>query len=605
MSKPESKIIGPFLGPRGETGVEIFIALPDKLSAEELTCRLYENSNEIQSCASSGQRDLYKLFSFRFENLQDDKTYEYRFFLSNGKPLDLEHGLTEENCRFQILGKNTEDKSFILMSCHNPFEKEKGSAEEGWVVWEQLFDHLREDKSVRLLVLAGDQLYNDDFEKEFIKKLAEKNKLQVKDDKEKIVEETRKRFIRQYQKYWSHPSYRKVLASTPSVAIWDDHDITDGWGSRPESFDPKEDTGFRKEWWEFFEIARDAFEVYQASRNAEPIHKQFFSSKLDWGDKRFVLADFRSERNSQKNQLWSKEHKDAVLGDLRETPRDIKQLFFVSPPGVLRTNFSTDRRMSSFSKSLFKLRRHIEKTKPWYVLQNRKRHLTISAFLIFGPLLLTCLLNYGFCEKMPLGVFCILYKFFISVLPIGGFLWLMWTVLSIIPDLVAKIPHLPDLSDDMEDGLSSGSNMESLKEIMECLTDLARDGKEVFILSGDIHLGGLTEIIDTRQDPHTQILQVVSSPISNKPMPKVVEGLTTTTSEMVIRESDNEKRLFARNIFYTSKRNFVQFFPDKKEDAIAFHFEGYEFPVVFPKRFVGLQEKKILEVTREPGAGRT
>ena len=600
MNKSKNKIIGPFLGPRGETGVEIFIALPDRRPTEELTCRLYENSSEVQSRTSSVQRDSYKLFSFRFENLDDNKTYEYRFFLPpdekspNEELLDLGCGLTEKDCRFQVLGKNAEDKSFVLMSCHNPFEKEKGSADEGWAVWEQISEHLQEDKTVRLLVLAGDQLYNDDFEKEFVKKLAEKNKLKIKDDKEKIVEETRKRFIKQYQRYWSHLSYRKVLASTLSVAIWDDHDITDGWGSRPESFDSKEDTGFKKNWWEFFEIARDAFGVYQASRNTEPIHKRSFSSKLDWGDKRFVLADFRSERNSQKKQLWSKEHENAVLGDLRETPGHIKQVFFVSPPGVLRTNFSTDRRMSSFSKNLFKLRRHIEKTKPRYVLQNRKRHLTISAVLIFGPLLLTCLLNYGFCEKVPSGVLCILYKFLISVLPVAGFLWLLWTVLSIIPGLVAKIPELPDLSDDMEDGLSSGSNMESLKEIMECLTDLAGKGKEVFILSGDIHLGGLTEIIDTRKEPRTQILQVVSSPISNKPMPKVVEGLTTTTSEMVIRESDSEKRLFARNIFYISKRNFVQFFPDKKEDAIAFHFEGHEFPVVFPKRFVELPREKGL-----------
>ena len=67
MSK--SEIIGPFLGPRGETGVEIFIALPDKLSTEELTCRLYENSNEIQSCASSEQKDIYKLFSFSYLKL--------------------------------------------------------------------------------------------------------------------------------------------------------------------------------------------------------------------------------------------------------------------------------------------------------------------------------------------------------------------------------------------------------------------------------------------------------------------------------------------------------------------------------------------------------
>ena len=439
ISEPESKIIGPFLGPRGETGVEIFIALPDEHSTEELTCRLYENSNEIQSCASSGQRDLYKLFGFRFENLEDDKTYEYRFFLSNGDPLDLGCGLTGEDCKFQVLGKNTEGKSFVLMSCHNPFEKEKGSAEEGWAVWEQLSEHLQEDKSVRLLVLAGDQLYNDDFEKEFIKKLAEKNKLQAKDDKEKIVEEARKRFIRQYQKYWGNLNYRKVLATTLSVAIWDDHDITDGWGSRPESFDSKEATGFKKNWWEFFEIARDAFKTYQASRNLDPIHEPCFSFKFDWGGRRFVLADFRSERNSEKKQLWSKEHENAVLGDLRETPEDIKQIFFVSPPGVLRTNFSTDRRMSSSSKNLFKLRRHFERNKPWYVIQNWKMSLIISVVLFLCPLLIS-LLNCSFCEKIPVAVFSILYMLFVVILPVFGSALLLWTIISNIPGLMAKIP---------------------------------------------------------------------------------------------------------------------------------------------------------------------
>ena len=119
MSKSEGKIIGPFLGPRGEAGVEIFIALPDEQHpTEDLNCRLYENGNEIKSCKCSWQKDFYKLFSFRFENLDDDKTYEYRFFMSDknsdtgGKPLDLEFGLTEEDCRFQVLGKNAEGQVF-------------------------------------------------------------------------------------------------------------------------------------------------------------------------------------------------------------------------------------------------------------------------------------------------------------------------------------------------------------------------------------------------------------------------------------------------------------------------------------------------------------
>ena len=156
----------------------------------------------------------------------------------------------------------------------------------------------------------------------------------------------------------------------------------------------------------------------------------------------------------------------------------------------------------------------------------------------------------------------------------------------IIPWLIPLAPELPDLSDDMEDGLSSDSNMESLKEIMDCLTKLAETGKEVYILSGDIHLGGLTEIIDTRNgDKNSHILQIVSSPISYKPMPKVVAGLTTTSSEMVVRDCAKDKRLFARNIFYLSKRNFAQIFPDREDKAIVFHFEGHKIPTAFPKKF--------------------
>lgn len=582
ISKPENRVIGPFLGPRGKTGVEIFIALPDH-STKKLICKLYENRGEIKCCCPCERGDIYGLFRFKFEDLDEKKTYRYKFFLSCREPLDIGDGLTEEDCEFRVLGgTQDEDKSFILMSCHNPFEREKGSADYGWTVWDQLSKHLKKDKKTRLLILAGDQLYNDCFEKKFLKKLAKKNNLESKAEKERILEETRRRFIKQYHKYWNHPSYRKVLASTLSVAMWDDHDITDGWGSRPESFDPKEVTGFRKEWWDFFKIAREAFRIYQASRNTEPIHKGAFSFKLDWGDKRFVLADFRSERNSQRDKLWSKEHKEAVLGGLRETPKEIKQVFFVSPSGVLRTNISVDRRISFFSRSLFKLRRYFERTRPCYTIYKWKRSVAISVLFLFFPLLLS-LLDRGFCEKISSSFLC---TFLVSILPVFGLLLLLWTAVSNIPRLMAKIPELPDLSDDMEDSLSSSSNMESFKEIMECLTDLVRKGKEVFILSGDIHLAGLTEIIDTRRDPSAQILQVVSSPISNKPMHKVVEGLTTTTSEIVIRKSDKEKRLFARNIFYTSKRNFVQFFPDREQGVAAFHFEGHEFPVVFPKRFV-------------------
>ncbi len=576
MKEENSKIIGPFLGPRGKTGVEIFIALPEH-QITNLTCKIFESNNknnEIKSYNSQiDEGDIYRLFSFTFEGLNDNKTYTYEFF-SNDKPLPLEGGLTREDCNFRVLGENSEEKSFILMSCHNPFEEEKGSADDGWAVWRELSNYLKKDKNVRLLVLAGDQVYNDDFEKKSLEKL--------KKPDESIEIELKKRFISQYQKYWGNISYRKVLSSTLSVAMWDDHDITDGWGSRPESFCSKEDTGFKKNWWKFFEIASDVFKTYQASRNQKPVHK--FSSFLEWGDKKFVLADFRSERNSKKNQLWTDVHKNKVLSELKETPEEIKQVFFVSPVIALRINFSDDRRISAFSKSLFRLRRYIEKNKPWYIIQNWKCSFLISAIFFLSPLIVS-VLNCSLCDKLPIEVFSILYLLIVVAFPIIGSVLFIWTIISRFPALMTKIPHLPDLSDDMEDGLSSSSNIKSLKEIMDCLTNLARKGKEVYILSGDIHIGGLTEIIDTREEPKIQMLQIVSSPISNNPMQKPVAGFTTTTSEMVLRECSDEKRLFARNIFYNSKRNFAQIFPDRKEGTIAFHFEGHQFPTVFPKKF--------------------
>ncbi len=576
MNKNKVKIIGPFLGPHGETGVEVFIALPHKSEIEKIECQILYEDKKIDSKESQVKNELYRLFSFKFENLEDNRLYKYKF-LSNGQSLDLEGGLTEEDCRFQILGKNDIEKSFILMSCHNPFKQKNGSAGEGWEMWRKLSEHLKKDKNVRLLVLGGDQIYNDDIEKEFI------NKLKQEDADGEIKKSLQERFIEQYQKYWGNISYRKVLASTLSVTMWDDHDITDGWGSRLESFNSKEESGFKKNWWKFFETAKESFKIYQASRNPKPIHK--FSSILNWGDMKFVLADFRSERNSSKNQIWTEEHKNKILDNLKQTPDHIKKIFFVSPVVAFRTNFLGDKRISELFRFIFKLKTDVEKNKPWYVIQKWKLWLPISALCFLSPLLVS-ILNCSLCGKIPIPIFSILYFIFVILLPIIGSIILILIILSYIPKGIAAIPELPELSDDMEDGLSSDSNRKSLNEIMEVLTELARKGKEIFILSGDIHAGGLTEIVDTRKGSALQMLQIVSSPISYSPMPKSVLGLTTTTSEMELRNCNDEKKLFARNIFYISKRNFAQIFPDQEEKAISFYLEGHQFPISFPKRFL-------------------
>lgn len=62
-----------------------------------------------------------------------------------------------------------------------------------------------------------------------------------------------------YKKFWDNVHYRKVLCYLPAILMWDDHDITDGWGWREDSFVDTESATFKPEWARLFEAARGAF----------------------------------------------------------------------------------------------------------------------------------------------------------------------------------------------------------------------------------------------------------------------------------------------------------------------------------------------------------
>ena len=582
--KSPKRIIGPFLGPRGTTGISIGIGLPDH-KINKLTCKLIESDQCVKpKICDIKKDDIFCLFQFKFENLDPQKEYKYKFYDPDENQLDLGNKLKYADCKFRVLGED-KNSSFVMLSCHNPFEEEKGSADEGWAMWKKLNSFLKENNSVRLILLGGDQVYNDDLEKTCIENNGTKSNLSENEIKNK--------FISQYQKYWEDISYRKIFASIPSLAMWDDHDITDGWGGREESFLNKSSSEFKKHWWNYFLIAKEAFEKYQFSRNDDKkIHnlpEGVFSSFLDWGKNRFILCDFRSEKNSRKKNLWSEEHKNAVMNFIKNSPEKIKKIFFLSPVVPLRTNFKGDSRLGIISLSLFKLRKWTNKNNFIFIKYQRCiliLALLIFVFSIFIPLLkcTECILESSI-STVSLSI--IQAAFFIT----SFFIFLSYGIFYLLR-CVSKIPHLPDLSDDIEDGLSSKTNLESLKEILDILITTIKDkdkDKEIFILSGDIHLGGLTEILDTNDNDEAtaSILQIVSSPIAYKPMPKQVAGFTTTSSEMVLREVSDSKRLFARNIFYISKRNFVQIIPDKidKAEGIKFFLEDHKVPLVFPYKF--------------------
>lgn len=580
---PEVSLIGPFLSSHRPGHIRICLGLPGSATRagrkqkkiRTLRCTLLLDGQTLGGASAAPRHPVYRTFVFDFENLPAGAVLQYRFS-SEGRDLELEGGLEPGDCRFRIHGPWSEADSLVLCSCHNPYElagyeqktrlrlKMHGImawfaqtfnqtppvlpdnlGRPRWGMWTRLMNLEEEDPSLRLLVLGGDQVYNDDVETEFLGKLAP-----PRPDKA-FVDDLRARFIRQYQLYWQHPDYRKVLARLPSVAMWDDHDITDGWGGREKSFQGFKGTEFAPRWRLYFKVAQEVFAHYQAVRNPDPLAglpPDAQSTRLDLEPLgSLVLADLRSEKNSRLRQLVSPGHETVLHDTLRAGPG--RRLLLLVPVVPVRTNIHDDERLVGLFKVWLLLQTLLEK----YPLIPYAIDWMTSKLLFTAVIALAALVAWGETwqdRAVFLGTGLVLgFAFLLAQACITAF----------------NSQALPELTDDLEDGLSAKQNLPVLNRLLESLFSWQRQapGRQAAILTGDIHTLGLSEILEERAEGGVQsIPQIVSSPMAYYPMPKPVEGFTTTTSEIGLYQ-DASVRRYARNITYISKRNFCQLFPGR------------------------------------------
>ncbi len=102
-------------------------------------------------------------------------------------------------------------------------------------------------------------------------------------------------FSRLYLENWSQPEVAQLLASVPSVMVWDDHDIMDGWGSHPAQL--HHCPVFQG----IFSVARESFELFQRQMMGAPspatLHGQaHHNSAYRIGSLGLLVLDMRSER---------------------------------------------------------------------------------------------------------------------------------------------------------------------------------------------------------------------------------------------------------------------------------------------------------------------
>jgi hypothetical protein len=122
------------------------------------------------------------------------------------------------------------------------------------------------------------------------------------------------------------------MCALPAVMMWDDHDITDGWGSRVDSY-VGETSEFKPEWKRLFESAFQAFSLMQASRNPptlapNPRDGLDFGFRIGpWG---FVFMDLRTNRNLRQGRIITPDQLDRIRNWVEANRREMHTLFVAS-----------------------------------------------------------------------------------------------------------------------------------------------------------------------------------------------------------------------------------------------------------------------------------
>lgn len=145
--------------------------------------------------------------------------------------------LGDEAWRFYLPGQ--QEKPRIAYASCNGFSdyKQMSCTDNPYALWQAMADTHREEP-FSLLIMGGDQVYADAIWSN-IEPLRKWNELErstkVSRKATKAMKVQIDRFYSTlYVDRWNRPDIARMLASIPSIMMWDDHDIFDGWGSYPE-----------------------------------------------------------------------------------------------------------------------------------------------------------------------------------------------------------------------------------------------------------------------------------------------------------------------------------------------------------------------------------
>ena len=175
-----------------------------------------------------------------------------------------------------------------LLSCNGVFRVT--DLNRRYLLWRELKEQVLSGK-VDLLIHAGDQIYADSIYMRQIGSVAASS--------EEKLESLTSEYRQIYFNTWSDPEIQAVLESCPSLMMWDDHDIYDGYGSHGDDSSPLAQT--------IFAAAKKAFWEFQAQKNPERFSDHSFAFSTMIGDIALLMLDGRTNRMWKEGSVLGKE----------------------------------------------------------------------------------------------------------------------------------------------------------------------------------------------------------------------------------------------------------------------------------------------------------
>ncbi len=303
-----------------------------------------DNRNAKPKTLLEHRNERVTLFDLEIDLENEELEIRYSFTTESDSDTDQKY----KDIPIHIPQKDIASIRMAFASC-NGFSTRKGTQKIDDINerWKNLKRIHEENGGYQLLMLGGDQIYADSIWDVVpsIKEWSELNKedRQAYKPSSQMRKEIDDFYFYLYKSAWQKES-AEIMGRIPTLMMWDDHDIFDGWGSYPEEQQNCEVYN------EIFKIARKYFGIFQLRQSAESLtqwtqskpficNKQFTFGHL-LGKTALLILDTRSERSWDEvisNQSW-KEIFD-WLNDIKKS--SIKHLLVVTGVPVSYVDFNS------------------------------------------------------------------------------------------------------------------------------------------------------------------------------------------------------------------------------------------------------------------------